>query len=79
MSFVFIIFIVIISALFILMFMALFFVSAFSSLVSRITHFFSGNREDCPFCGSKRSMQVFNTNTGHKKVCKKCKFSVEDK
>lgn len=79
MSFVFVIFIIIISALFVLMFMALFFVSAFSSLVNKIIHFFSGDREDCPFCGSKRSMQVFNTATGYKKVCKKCKFSIEDK
>lgn len=60
-----------------LMFGILFFVSAFRKMTESIVSLISWNKESCPFCGSKRSMQIFETSDGYKKVCKKCKFSIE--
>ena len=35
------------------------------------------NREDCPFCHCRKSMRMIKTESGYKKVCDRCKFSVE--
>lgn len=59
------------------MFGALFFISVFNRLWRSSLSFFTKDREDCPFCKSKASMEVYNTESGHKKICKKCKFSID--
>ena len=37
------------------------------------------NHEDCPFCHCKNSMRIIKTSSGYKKVCSKCKYSIEVK
>ncbi|MEI0604695.1 hypothetical protein R4K55_10775 [Brachyspira alvinipulli] len=71
------IFFIIIIIIFILMFGILFFVSGISKVVDLISMVVFRNHEDCPFCNCRNSMRIIKTSTGYKKVCNKCKFSVE--
>ena len=71
------IFFIIIIIIFILMFGILFFVSGISKIVDLISMIIFRNHEDCPFCNCRNSMRIIKTSTGYKKVCNKCKFSVE--
>ena len=59
------------------MFGILFFVSGISKIVDLISMIIFRNHEDCPFCNCRNSMRIIKTSTGYKKVCNKCKFSVE--
>lgn len=77
MNLILIIFIAIVVILFILMFGALFFVSLFSGLWRFLLLLFTRGKEDCPFCKSRGSMKVYDTESGHKKICKKCNFSFD--
>ena len=72
-----IIFLIAIIIIFILMFGILFFVSGIGKIVDFISMIIFRNHEDCPFCQCKNSMRIIKTSTGYKKVCNKCKFSVE--
>ncbi|CRF32596.1 hypothetical membrane protein [Brachyspira suanatina] len=72
-----IIFFIAIIIIFILMFGILFFVSGIGKIVDFISMIVFRNHEDCPFCNCKNSMRIIKTSTGYKKVCNKCKFSVE--
>ncbi len=77
MNLILIVFIVVVVLLFILMFGALFFVSIFTGVWRSFLLFLNRGKEDCPFCKSKGSMRVYSTESGHKKICKKCKFSID--
>lgn len=72
-----IIFFIIIFIIFILMFGILFFVSGIGKIVDLISMIVFRNHEDCPFCNCKNSMRIIKTSSGYKKVCNKCKFSIE--
>ena len=72
-----IIFLIAIIIIFILMFGILFFVSGIGKIVDFISMIIFRNHEDCPFCKCKNSMRIIKTSTGYKKVCNKCKFSIE--
>ncbi|WP_304353290.1 hypothetical protein [Brachyspira innocens] len=74
-----IIFFIIIIIIFILMFGILFFVSGISKVVDLISMIIFRNHEDCPFCHCKNSMRIIKTSSGYKKVCSKCKYSIEVK
>ena len=72
-----IIFLIAIIIIFILMFGILFFVSGIGKIVDFISMIIFRNHEDCPFCQCKNSMRIIKTSTGYKKVCNKCKYSIE--
>ena len=59
------------------MFGILFFVSGIGKIVDLISMIVFRNHEDCPFCNCKNSMRIIKTSSGYKKVCNKCKFSIE--
>lgn len=61
------------------MFGILFFVSGISKIVDLISMIIFRNHEDCPFCNCKNSMRIIKTSNGYKKVCSKCKYSIEIK
>ena len=77
MNIIFIIFIIIVFIIFISMFGILFFVSGIGKIVYVISSIVFRNHEDCPFCNTKNSMRIIKTYNGYKKVCNKCKFSIE--
>ncbi len=72
-----IIFLIAIIIIFILMFGILFFISGIGKIVDFISMIIFRNHEDCPFCQCKNSMRIIKTSTGYKKVCNKCKYSIE--
>ena len=79
MNIIFIIFIIFILIIFISMFGILFLVSGIGKIVDIISSIVFRNHEDCPFCNTKNSMRIIKTYNGYKKICNKCKFSVEVK
>ena len=72
-----IIFVIVVVIIFILMFGLLFFISGIGRIVGLLSYLIFRNREDCPFCSCKKSMRMIKTESGYKKVCDRCKFSVE--
>ncbi|TVL43937.1 hypothetical protein A9X84_07630 [Brachyspira hyodysenteriae] len=72
-----IIFFIAIIFIFILMFGILFFVSGIGKIIDFISMIVFRNHEDCSFCNCKNSMRIIKTSSGYKKVCNKCKFSIE--
>lgn len=72
-----IIFFIIVIIVFILMFGLLFFVSFISKTFNFVSYLIFRNREDCPFCHSRKSLKIIKTENGYRKECDKCKFSVE--
>ena len=59
------------------MFGILFFVSLATKIINLFLGIIFRNREDCPFCNCKKSIKIIKTNNGYKKVCDKCKYSIE--
>ena len=59
------------------MFGILFFVSGIGKVIDLVSSVVFKNHEDCPFCKCKNSMRVIKTTNGYRKVCSKCKFSIE--
>ncbi|WP_295161961.1 hypothetical protein [uncultured Brachyspira sp.] len=72
-----IIFFIAVILIFILMFGILFFVSIIGKIADLISIIIFRNYEDCPFCNCRNSMRIIKTSSGYKKVCSKCKFSIE--
>ena len=72
-----IIFFIVVIIIFILMFGLLFFISVIGRMAGFFSYLIFRNREDCPFCHCRKSMRMIKTDSGYKKVCDRCKFSVE--
>ena len=72
-----IIFFIVVIIIFILMFGLLFFISGIGKMAGFFSYLIFRNREDCPFCHCRKSMRMIKTESGYKKVCDRCKFSVE--
>ncbi len=72
-----VIFIILIFFVIILMFGLLFFVSGITKIKDFIVNIIFRNTESCPFCKAKNSMRMIQSRNGYKKVCSRCKFSVE--
>ncbi len=53
------------------------FVSIIGKIADLISIIIFRNYEDCPFCNCRNSMRIIKTSSGYKKVCSKCKFSIE--
>lgn len=70
-------FFIVLFIILILMFGLLFFISGLGWLVGLFSYLIFRNREDCPFCHCRKSMRMIKTESGYKKVCDRCKFSVE--
>ena len=70
-------FFIVLFIILILMFGLLFFISGLGWLVGFFSYLIFRNREDCPFCHCRKSMRMIKTDSGYKKVCDRCKFSVE--
>lgn len=77
MSLLVILFFIIVITIFVLMFGILFFVSGIGRIFDFLSYLIFRNYEDCPFCHSGHSMRIIKTENGYKKVCGRCKFSIE--
>lgn len=72
-----IIFFIVVIIIFILMFGLLFFISGIGRMAGFLSYLIFRDREDCPFCHCKKSMRMIKTDGGYRKVCDRCKFSIE--
>lgn len=78
MNIIFIVLIIIVAVVFILMFALLFLTSFFKGIISSVYKFFKRYDDKCSFCGH-HTMKLYKTESGYKKVCRRCNFSVEIK